>query len=247
MSGDIIVGAAKQGHDLLDWATPIFTLLGVFVVGLYTLYAKHQRDEAKRANDLTEIALREAQISSMQALAESRTSGVNAIIQARTANEIAYEATRRSNELAEKALIYGQRSWLIPDVHPSSPFKEGSVWKVAFYISNTGNVPGIMINAFARVDTDPDFQYGNPQMSGVSGAIILPGSIGEEGGWRVTADVPASIPEEQLQANPGAGVCVSCSVKYKDVFSDQWETERAWIRGKDGRWYNHPYFNVIIK
>ena len=50
MTGDIIVGAAKQSRDLLDWATPLFTLLGVVVVGFYTAYAKKQ-------NKLTEKAM----------------------------------------------------------------------------------------------------------------------------------------------------------------------------------------------
>jgi hypothetical protein len=50
MTGDIVVGAVGQGRDLLDWATPIFTLLGVIVVAFYTAYARKQ-------NKLTEKAL----------------------------------------------------------------------------------------------------------------------------------------------------------------------------------------------
>jgi hypothetical protein len=56
MNGDIIVGAAKQAHDWLDWATPVFTFLGVVVVAFYTYYAKKQRDAANEANSLSRDA-----------------------------------------------------------------------------------------------------------------------------------------------------------------------------------------------
>src|SRR5580692_8865016 len=56
MNGDIIVGAAKQAHDWLDWATPVFTFLGVVVVAFYTYYTKKQRDAANEANSLSRDA-----------------------------------------------------------------------------------------------------------------------------------------------------------------------------------------------
>jgi hypothetical protein len=251
MVNDVIVGATKHSRDWFDVITIIVSAITLAFLVRYTIYAKHQRDEAKRANDLTEKALRETWISSQQALAEARASSVTAHIQARTANEIAYESTRRSNELAEKALIYGKRSWLIPDVDESSPFQEESIWKVAFYISNTGSVPGVMINAHARVGTDPEFGTAPPQMFSPRGAIVLPGS-GKEGALRVTADVPADILEEQLLAATGSNLCVYCAVTYKDVISDEletgeWETRASWIHGRGRRWYNNPYFEITLK
>lgn len=160
-------------------------------------------------------------------------------------------ATERSNELAEKALIYGKRSWLIPSVDEHSPFKGDTGWKVTFYIVNAGSVPGVMINAHARIGTDPDFEAPHPQMFGTYGAIILPDS-GEAGALRVTADVPADISEEQLLATAGSGLSVLCAVTYKDVISDELETgERetkvSWIHGRGRLWYTNPYFEATLK
>ncbi len=160
-------------------------------------------------------------------------------------------ATRKSNELAEKALEYGQRSWLIPEVEDSSPLRTKSGWMVVFYIENTGRVPGVMIDAHARVDTDPDFGTAPPQRFSPRGAIVLPGS-GKAGALRVTAAVPAEIPEDQLLAPAGGRLCVYCAVSYKDVISDELgtgerETRVSWIRGQDGLWYNNPYFEITLK
>lgn len=57
MTGDIIVGSAKQARDWLDWAQLVLTFGGVIVVGIYTYYAKKQREAAESANALTKNAL----------------------------------------------------------------------------------------------------------------------------------------------------------------------------------------------
>jgi hypothetical protein len=229
MSGDIIVGAAKHVHDWVDYWTVGATIAGAAILFAYTIAAFRQVS-------LTAKALRHAETSRGETAAAALRSD---------------EATKKSNEIAEKALIYGKRSWLIPDVDESSPFKEGSIWKVAFYISNTGSVPGVMINAHARVGTDPWFETAPPQMFSPRGAIVLPGS-GKEGALRVTADVPAGIPDEQLLAATGSDLSVYCAVTYKDVISDELETgERetraSWIHGHGRRWYNNPYFENTLK
>jgi hypothetical protein len=183
--------------------------------------------------------------------AAAATAGAAAAKVSAEAAKASAEATEESNRIARKTLTYTKRSWLIPEVDESSPFKEGSVWKVAFYISNTGSVPGVMINAHARVGTDPEFGIAPPQMFSPRGAIVLPGT-GKEGALRVTADVPADIPEEQLLAATGSNLCVYCAVTYKDVISDELETggretRASWIHGHGRRWYNNPYFEITLK
>jgi hypothetical protein len=216
--------------------------VAIFAIMVWVVYLRQLRtmnaalEESRRNNQAIEetnkALLEEARKANSATLEETQRSNA---------------ATDRSNEIADRALIYGKRSWLIPEIDERSPFKEegGSVWKVAFYISNTGSVPGVMINAHARVDTDPQFESSNPQMFDTNGAVILPGAVGDRG-MRVKAEVPAEIPEGQVLGTTGPSICVYCSIRYKDVFSDEWESKVAWMRGKDG-WYHYSRFDIKIK
>jgi hypothetical protein len=100
-----------------------------------------------------------------------------------------------------------------------------------------------MLNAFAKVSTVTRSQ---PTVFATEGAVILPGSIGKAG-HRVVADVPTDIPEEQMLAPDGAGIDVTCTISYTDVFEGDWETTVGWAHGRGRRWYTLPHFKTVVK
>jgi hypothetical protein len=63
MGQDVIMTTAQHGRDWLDIATLVVGVITLFFLVKYTNLAKKQRDEAKRANDLTERALRTADVN----------------------------------------------------------------------------------------------------------------------------------------------------------------------------------------
>jgi hypothetical protein len=232
MTGEIVVGAMGQGHDLLDWATPIFTLLGVFVVGLYTYYAKKQRDEAKRANDLTEQAIAKAAADSEATVAQAAKSN---------------EATIESNRIADKALELGRRAWLIPKIGKLRQF-DGELW-VTIDISNSGGIPGIIVKASGKATVATAFPdlvtdepvSDDPQSYQLRGVIVEPGPSATSFYIRLptlTNEIKASLDRTKT-------IVVYCYVEYTDVFRKAWVTALCWW-GFDRSWSVAPQYTQLI-
>ena len=57
MGVSVAVSAAQHARDWVDYATLCATVIGVFVVGLYTYYTKRQREATETANELATKAL----------------------------------------------------------------------------------------------------------------------------------------------------------------------------------------------
>jgi hypothetical protein len=148
VSGDIIVGAAKNVRDWMDWATLIITGVGVIVVAFYTGVALWQAI-------LTRRAIQEARVNAEKALEETR--GSNAAIE-------------RSNEIAERNLILGQRSCVVVSELEEPDLTQGAVRIV---IENVGRIPAtnvrgqgwVIVHGRALPDPLPAVQLGPAEPS----------------------------------------------------------------------------------
>jgi hypothetical protein len=206
MIGDIIVGTASQGHDLLDWATPIFTLLGVLVVGLYTYYAKHQRDEAKQANQLAKDALEASRQSSREAL----------------------EQTLRSNEIARKALVLGRRAWVV--VHREGvEFKGAARLDPDISVENVADMLAIIrwYGADIVVGNLPDDLSVRPEYRVEHGLVLVRGERIPLDLWEIRVE-PSEVKLDPLTEGIPAPIFLFFVVEYTDCFDKKWTTEGCW-------------------
>src|ERR1700688_3293345 len=220
MTGDIIVGAACDGHNLLDWATPIFTFLGVLVLPFYTYYAKQQRDEAKRANDLTEKAIAEAR-----------------------------EAASDNYVLAWQSLELGRRAWIVTTRVQPEPMQivAGAETPIAITIINVGSTPATSV--INRGAGDVILGSDLPEMISLEPGDKIPSSsvVGE--GQEIEFHIYLrSLSEEKVaQVESGKGTLyLYFRCEYRDVFrKDRW-TIACWQYDRLKRRRKHaPKHNLL--